>query len=75
MAGPGLIEQGVTRRRAIMRFVKAYIKKNGFAPSIEEITEGVGLLSKTATRNHLAILKDTGHVTWTDGKYRSLRVL
>lgn len=75
MASSALIAQGIDRRRAILRFIKAYVKKNGFAPSVEEITNGVGLASKTATRHHLDLLKESGDVTWTEGKYRSLRVL
>lgn len=75
MASSALIAQGIDRRRAIVRFVKAYVKKNGFAPSVEEIAEGVDLASKTAVRHHLDVLKDEGVITWTPGKYRSLRVL
>lgn len=75
MASSALIAQGIDRRRAIVRFVKAYVKKNGFAPSVEEIAEGVDLSSKTAVRHHLDVLKDEGTITWTPGKYRSLRIV
>ena len=75
MASSALIAQGIDRRRAILRFVKKYVATHGFAPSVEEITEGVGLSSKTATRHHLDVLKENGDVTWTPGKYRSLRLV
>lgn len=75
MASSALIAQGIDRRRALVRFLKAYLKKNGYSPSIEEITVGIGLTSKTATRHHLDVLRDEGTVTWTEGRYRSLRLV
>jgi repressor LexA len=75
MAGSALLAQGIDRRRAILKFVRSYVKKNGFAPSIAEIAEGVDLASKTAVRHHLEVLKSEKWVTWTDGKYRSLQVI
>lgn len=74
MAGPALIQQGLERRRAIFVFVKGYIKENGFGPSLEEITEGVGVKSKTAVRHHLSNMIEQGVVTITPGKYRSIRI-
>lgn len=74
MAGSALLAQGIDRRRAILRFVRGYIKKNGYAPSIAEIAEGVDLASKTAVRHHLDVLKSENWVTWTEGRYRSLQV-
>lgn len=75
MAGAATIAQGIDRRRKIVAFIKRYIAKNGFAPSIEEIAEGVELSSKTAVRHHLQKLVQDGHVTMQAGKYRSLRVI
>lgn len=75
MAGAKLITQGIERRRAIMRFIKDYMKRNGFAPSIDEIATAVDLSSKTAVRHHIDILVEEGQLAVTPGKYRSLRVL
>jgi SOS-response transcriptional repressor LexA len=74
VAGSRLLAQGIDRRRAILRFVKAYAKKNGMAPSIAEIAAGVELSSKTAVRHHLEVLRSEKYVDWIDGKYRSLRI-
>lgn len=74
MAGSVLIAQGIDRRRAILRFVKAFKKKQGFAPSIEEIAAGVALSSKSAARHHVDILIEERYLAITPGKYRSLRV-
>lgn len=74
MAGSALLAQGIDRRRAILRFIKDFSKREGFPPSIAEIAAGVDLQSNTAVRHHLGTLKDEGFVDWTDGKYRSLHV-
>lgn len=75
MAGAATIAQGIDRRRKIVAFVRKYIGKNGFAPSIEEIAVGVSLSSKTAVRHHLEKLREDGIVTMQPGKYRSLRIV
>lgn len=75
MAGSALIAQGIDRRRAILRFVKDYTKKEGYPPSIAEIATGVNLASNTAVRHHLETLKTEGFVDWTPDRYRSLQIL
>lgn len=62
MAGKALLDQGVKRRRQILKFVRGYIKKKGYAPTIQEIADAVGLVSPNATRNHLFKLQDEGFV-------------
>ena len=66
--------QGDRRREAILLFIKSYWEEFGIAPSVDEITKGVGLSSKTAVRHHLAVLSDAGLVTTQTGKYRSIRL-
>lgn len=74
MAGAALIQQGVERRQAIFTFVKDYIRENGYGPSVDEITAGIGITSKTAVRHHLTNMIEQGVITSTPGKYRSIRV-
>lgn len=73
MAGSALLAQGIDKRRAILRYVKAYIKRHAYSPSFDEIAEGVKG-SKTTVRYHIGILIDEGFLSMTEGKYRSLRV-
>lgn len=63
MAGRDLIQQGVKRRKAILRFVRSYVKKKGRPPTLAEIGVKVGLASQNATRNHLLILESQGYIT------------
>lgn len=74
MAGTATIAAGIDRRAKILRFVKAYHRKNQISPSIEEIAEGVGLLSKATVRHHLDLLVADGKLLRDPGKYRSLRL-
>jgi SOS-response transcriptional repressor LexA len=75
MVSSALIAKGIDRRRAILRFCKAYIAKHEYGPSLLEITEAVGLSSKTAVRNHLDVMVREGSIKLDPGKYRSLRVV
>lgn len=63
MAGKALLKQGETRRKAILKFLRGYVKKNGYAPTIQEIADAVGLVSPNATRNHLRRLEKDGYIT------------
>lgn len=74
MAGAATLAQGRDRRRKIVKFLEGYIRKHGFAPSVEDISVGVGI-GKTAVRHHLAILQKDGHITMETGKYRSFQVV
>lgn len=74
MAGQALLRQGVDKRREILRFIKAYIKKQGYAPTLDEIAMGVGA-AKTTARYHVGVLMDEKYLAMTEGKYRSLRVV
>jgi repressor LexA len=75
MAGAAAIAQGIERRRSIMRFIKSYTRREGFAPSLDEIAAAVDLRSKNAVRHHLDLLAKQGVLAVTPGKYRSLRIV
>jgi predicted ArsR family transcriptional regulator len=65
---------GDQRRRDIIKFIKAYHRKNGYAPSIQQIGDHLGI-GKTAVRHHLDALQKVGKVAWEPGYGRSIRVL
>lgn len=75
MAGGRLIKQGERRRKKMVTFIERYWKKNGFAPTIQEIAEGVGLSSPNATRQHLMKLQAAGVIQMRPRVARSIRVL
>lgn len=73
MTQQDLIVQGENRREEILDFIAAYHAEWGFAPSMDEIAQGVGVV-KNAARHHLLKLQQEGKVCMTPGKYRSLRL-
>lgn len=68
-----LIEQGVARREAMMKFIRVYIDQNGYPPSMAEIAEDQDI-AKSAVRHHLYRLQRDGLITMSPNKYRSIRV-
>lgn len=64
--------RGATRREAIVAFLAQYQSEFGYAPSVREITEAVGLRSTFATRQHLQQLEDDGRIRLQPGSHRSI---
>ncbi|ABE67618.1 hypothetical protein Wildcat_13 [Mycobacterium phage Wildcat] len=62
------------RHTDILVFIEKYWASNGFAPSVRDITKGVGLNSPATTKHHLDKLKALGRITFTPGIARSVRV-
>ena len=48
------------RQRAILNFVKEFIKAKGYPPSVREIGQAVGLSSSASVHNHLKNLQEFG---------------
>lgn len=66
-------EQGINSREKIIRFLKAFMKENGYSPTVREICQGVGLSSSSTVYKHLEILKDKGIITWNPSIARTIR--
>lgn len=75
MASAALMAQGIEKRRAILRYIKAHQKKHGYSPTVQEITDELGYTSKNAVRHHLVILTEEGFIAHQPRKHRSLQVL
>lgn len=59
----------------ILRFIKTYIGKHGYAPTYDEIGEGVGLYSKSSVRNHMQKLLEAGKIESDHpGSPRAIRI-
>jgi repressor LexA len=68
-------EQGVQSRKKIMDFLQSFIQTNGYAPTVREICDGVGLASSSTVHKHLEILRDRGKITWNPSMVRTIRIL
>lgn len=67
--------RGKARREAIYAFLAVYIQKHGFAPTLDEITEGVGLASKSSVVSHLNVMEDEGAIRRLPGASRAIVLL
>lgn len=61
--------------RRIVAFVEQYHQQNGYAPSVREVSAGVGLAAHSVTLAHLEQMRALGLVEWTRYKSRTLRVV
>ena len=62
------------KQKNILNFINIFIKKNGYAPSVREICEGVSLKSTSTVQYHLEKLIQSGLLQKNYKKSRALTV-
>ena len=62
------------RQRAILQYVKEFIKAKGYPPSVREIGQAVGLSSSASVHNHLKNLQEFGFLQRDAAKPRAIEV-
>lgn len=60
------------RRKEVLDFMKVYLKKNGYSPSLQEIQKKLKLASVSTAHFHVSKLQDGGYITKQNGKARSI---
>lgn len=55
-------------------FIKKFIEKNGYSPTIREIATGTGSKSMETIFTHLRILREQNRIDFIDGKARTIRI-
>lgn len=65
---------GETRHR-VYDFLVDYIKRNGFPPSIREITKAIGLKSTSGVYSHLKKLQEEGLIEIHGNSSRAIKIL
>lgn len=63
------------RQRRVMEWIEDFAAKNGFAPSVREIGNGLGINSTNGVICHLKALKSKGWIEWNEKKARTIRVV
>ena len=61
-------------RKRILEFIASHQKERNFPPTLREIGAAVGLSSTATVKNHVDVLKSTGHITADPQKPRTLMV-
>lgn len=70
-----LKQQKYETRYRIYDFLVDFITQNGYAPSVREICEGVGLKSTSSVFNHLMNLEFEGKIEMKDHSPRAIKVI
>ena len=63
------------KQQKVYDFVRKEIRRNGYAPSIREICDGVGLSSTSTVHAHLETLKKKGYIKRFPSKNRTIEML
>jgi len=63
------------RQKQVLEFIQAYILLKGFAPSYNNIAQGLDLKSRSNIHRIVHELRRLGHLKITAHERRSLRVL
>lgn len=63
------------RDRQILEFVSQFIQRNGYAPTLREIGNAVGLSSVATIHEHLETLRQKGFIKKLDGTTRGISVI
>ena len=53
----------------ILEYIKRFMMANGYAPSMREIGEGLGLASTASVHSHFDKLAKQGYITMHDKRY------
>lgn len=62
-------------KEKIYNFILRYIEEYGYAPSIREIAEGIGLKSTSSVHSHLKKLQEEGKIEIRGNSPRAIRVI
>ncbi len=63
------------RQEQILLFLRDYIRKEGYPPSVREIGKAVGLRSPSTVHSHLEKLQDNGYIKKNPSQPRTIGVL
>ena len=63
------------KQKEVLQYIKKYIVKYGYAPTVREICSGLNLSSPATVHTHLTQLQLKGVITKGKGKFRTIEVL
>src|SRR3989344_2848640 len=63
------------RQRDLLEFVSQFMQKHGYAPTLAEICDGLGLRSPATVHEHIQNLMEKGVLKRTEGVRRGIEVI
>jgi len=67
-------EKLTKKQEKVLKYVKKYIAKHGYPPSVREICNGLGLSSPATVHTHLKELEKKGAITKSKSKFRTIEI-
>ncbi|MBI2616917.1 transcriptional repressor LexA [Candidatus Gottesmanbacteria bacterium] len=64
-----------SKERQVLEFIGQYIQRHGYAPTLTEIAEGLGLSAVSTVHEHLAKLEQKGFIKKTAGFERGIELI
>ena len=61
-----------TKQTEVLKYITEFISTHRYSPTLEEISESFGLVSRGGACKHAQNLKAKGGITWADGKQRTI---
>lgn len=68
-------EKITKKQEEVLIYIKKYIVKYGYPPSVREICKGLGLSSPATVHSHLKQLEIKGAISKTKSKFRTIEIL
>lgn len=59
----------------VLDFIADFIVEKGYAPTVREIGEGLGMSSPGTVHAHIVALEQAGHLTRVPGSPRTMKVV
>lgn len=72
---PGMPDAPTGRQALVLAYIAAFTAERGYAPTLREVGEGLGIVSTNAVAQHVGYLRQKGRLIWEDGKQRTMRVV
>ena len=72
---PSASRQATKRQLEVLAWVRRYIDRHGYSPTMKEIAAGFGWSGPHPARCHLDLLEAKGYLTRQPGKARTIRVI
>ena len=69
------MEELTKRQGDVLTFIKEFMVKKGYPPTVREIGEGLGLSSPATTFTHLSELENKGYIRKGSNKNRTIELL
>ena len=61
-----------TKQTEVLKYITEFISTHRFSPTLSEIAQAFGLVSRGGAALHARNLKAKGWITWADGKQRTI---